>query len=263
MLDIGGSWEPGNPVRSMYHFEVAVRIAKEFKLAQEFYWYNPARLPSPAEWVTVRRIRVKDAVNMVWWFGKTENPKADNRKVLQPYSDSMKSLLRRGYKAKKRPSGHDISPNFSTDNGGSIPPNVFDIPFDSADEEIDNFLTIANTDSNSHYLRSCRAAGIKPHPARYPDSLVAFFVNFLTDPDDFVVDPFGGSNVTGAVCDGMGRRWVACEMNEEYVRGSATRFGGLSGPYGEGTPSRSTEQPSLFDDPDVLPPPKKRSGRRR
>ena len=209
VLDIGGSWIPGAPVRSIYHFELAVKLAKEFHLAQEFYWYNPARLPSPAEWVTVRRIRVKDAVNMVWWFGKTEDPKADNRKVLQPYSESMKSLLKKGYKAKMRPSGHDISENFSKDNGGSIPPNL---------------IQIANTESNSFYLRSCRERGIKPHPARYPESLVKFFLNFLTDEGDLVIDPFGGSNVTGAACESMGRRWFASETVADYIEGSIARF---------------------------------------
>lgn len=209
VLDIGGSWVPGTAVRSVYHFELAVKLAREFKLAQEFYWYNPARLPSPAEWVTVRRIRVKDAVNMVWWFGKTDDPKADNRKILQPYSDSMKTLLEKGYKTKKRPSGHDISENFARDNGGSIPPNL---------------IQIANTESNSFYLRACRERGINPHPARYPETLVKFFLNFLTDPDDLVVDPFGGSNVTGAACDAMGRRWLASELVSEYIEGSIARF---------------------------------------
>lgn len=209
VLDIGGSWVPGSPIRSVYHFELAVKLSLEFKLAQEFYWYNPSRLPSPAEWVTVRRIRVKDAVNMVWWFGKTEDPKADNRKILLPYSDSMKTLLEKGYKAKKRPSGHDISDNFSRDNGGSIPPNL---------------IQIANTESNSFYLRACRDRGISPHPARYPETLVKFFLNFLTDPDDLVVDPFGGSNVTGAACDAMGRRWLASEIVADYIEGSIARF---------------------------------------
>ena len=211
VLDIGGTWIPGAPVRSLYHFELAVRLATsgEFFLAQEFYWYNPARLPTPAEWVTIRRIRVKDAVNMVWWFGKTDNPKSDNRKVLQPYSESMKSLIKKGYKAKKRPSGHDISDKFQVDNGGSIPPNL---------------ITIANTESNSRYLRECKVRGIKPHPARYPEALVEFFVKFLTDEGDLVVDPFGGSNVTGSVCETMSRRWLACEMESEYIEGSQIRF---------------------------------------
>ncbi len=209
VLDIGGAWTPGVPVRSIYHFELAVRLAREFFLAQEFYWYNPSRLPTPAEWVTVRRVRVKDAVNMIWWFGKTEWPKADNRAVLQPYSESMKHLIKHGYKAKKRPSGHDISTKFQRDNGGSIPPNL---------------LQIANTESNSAYLRECKERGIKPHPARYPESLVRFFLDFLTDDGDLVVDPFAGSNVTGIVCETTGRRWLGVEIESKYVEGSIVRF---------------------------------------
>jgi DNA modification methylase len=209
VLDIGGVWIPGAPVRSIYHFDLAVRLSKEFHLAQEFYWYNPAKLPTPAEWVTIRRIRVKDAVNMIWWFSKQEFPKADNRKVLRPYSDSMRDLIRNGYKAKKRPSGHDISDTFQRDNGGAIPPNL---------------LEIANTESNSYYLRRCKSLGIKPHPARYPEALVQFFVDFLTDQGDLVVDPFGGSNVTGAVCERGGRRWLVSELRADYLDGSLARF---------------------------------------
>jgi site-specific DNA-methyltransferase (cytosine-N4-specific) len=209
VLDIGGAWVPGVPVRSVYHFELAVRLAKEFHLAQEFYWYNPARLPTPAEWVTVRRMRVKDAVNMIWWFAKTEWPNSDNRRVLQPYSESMKGLIKNGYKAMKRPSGHDISSKFQRDNGGAIPPNL---------------IQIANTESNSAYLRKCKDRGIKPHPARYPEQLVKFFVEFLTKKDNLVLDPFAGSNVTGAVCDCTGRRWLASEIESRYIEGSLIRF---------------------------------------
>ncbi|MFA7237967.1 MAG: site-specific DNA-methyltransferase [Phycisphaeraceae bacterium] len=210
VLDIGGAWIPGSPVRSMYHFEVAVALSKKFKLAQDFYWYNPARLPTPAEWVTVRRLRVKDAVNTVWWFGKGEYPNADNRRVLQPYSDSMKSLLKNGYKAQMRPSGHDISDKFNRDNGGAIPSNL---------------LTIANTESNSAYLRMCKSFAIKPHPARFPAKLVEFFADFLLDgKNKIVVDPFSGSNTTGSVAEAKGHRWIAFEQEDEYVRGSMLRF---------------------------------------
>jgi DNA modification methylase len=209
VLDIGGAWVPGAPVRSVYHFDLAVRLAKEFYLAQEFYWYNPAKLPTPAEWVTIRRIRVKDAVNMVWWFSKQEFPKADNKRVLRPYSDSMLGLIKNGYKAKKRPSGHDISDTFQRANGGAIPPHL---------------LEIANTESNSYYLRRCRELNIKPHPARYPEALVEFFVDFLTDEGDFVVDPFGGSNVTGSACQHRKRRWLVSELSADYLEGSVARF---------------------------------------
>lgn len=93
VIDIGGSWVKGMPVRSLYHFELVVALCKlkekgglGFYLAQELYWYNPAKLPTPAEWVTVRRERVKDAVNTVWWLSKSPHPKANNRRVLKPYS---------------------------------------------------------------------------------------------------------------------------------------------------------------------------------
>lgn len=211
VIDLGGAYLPGHPVRSIYQFELLVRLCKEcgFHLAQEFYHYNPARLPAPAEWVNVRRVRVKDSVNVVWWLSKTEHPKADNRKVLKPYSESMKHLLKNGYKAKLRPSGHDISEKFSKENKGAIPPNL---------------LEIANTASNNAYLRGCKDANIKPHPARFPESFAEFFIKFLTDERDVVLDPFAGSNTTGYVAEILGREWIAFELSKEYLEGSKLRF---------------------------------------
>jgi site-specific DNA-methyltransferase (cytosine-N4-specific) len=215
VIDIGGSWVKGLPVKSPYHLHLVLRILKSgFYLAQDFYHYNPARLPTPAEWVTVRRMRLKDAVNTVWWFVRDPMAPADNRRVLLPYSPSMRVLLERGYKAKLRPSGHDISTKFQRDRGGSIPPNM--IPH--------NVLSLANTESNSRYLVECRAHGIKPHPARFPRELPQFFIKLLTDPGDLVIDPFAGSNVTGEAAEALGRKWIGIELNEEYVKGSRFRF---------------------------------------
>ncbi len=211
VVDIGGSWIKGQPVRSVYHFELVVALVKQlsFYLAEEFFWVNTAKLPSPAEWVTVRRVRVKDAVNCVWWLSPKPNPKANNRKVLKPYSASMLTLLEKGYKAKLRPSGHDISANFSQRHDGAIPPNL---------------LSFANTESNSRYQRMCREAGLKVHPARFPAGLPGFFMRFLTDVGDIVLDPFAGSNVTGEVAEGMDRRWLAIDLVDEYVQSSRFRF---------------------------------------
>ena len=210
-LDIGGAWNAGLPTRHLYHFKLLVMLCEDygFHLAQEFYWWNPSKLPTPAEWVTVRRIRVKDAINCVWWLSPTPWPKASNRRVLQPYSDSMLDLLRNGYRAKKRPSGHDISEKFIIDNGAAIPPNLIAVP---------------NTESNSYYLRYCKEHGLKVHPARYPAELPEYFIRMLTDPGDMVVDPFAGSCVTGEVCERLGRRWSCCELIEEYLEGSMARF---------------------------------------
>lgn len=211
VIDIGGAWIPGQPTRSLYHFKLLLMLCEEygFHLAQEFYWWNPSKLPSPAEWVNIRRIRVKDAVNTVWWLSLSPWPKASNRRVLQPYSPSMKELLEKGYKAKKRPSGHDISENFAVNNGAAIPPNLIAIP---------------NTESNSFYLRYCQSKGIKSHPARFPAALPEYFIRMLTDKGDMVFDPFGGSCVTGEVAERLKRKWVCSELSEEYLTGALGRF---------------------------------------
>lgn len=211
VLDIGGTWNQGLPTKHLYHFKLLVMLCDEFDfhLAQDFYWWNPSKLPTPAEWVTVRRIRVKDAVNCVWWLSASPWPRASNRRVLQPYSESMKILLKNGYKAKKRPSGHDISEKFSIDNKASIPPNLLAIP---------------NTESNSYYLRYCKEHGLKPNPARYPAELPEFFIKMLTDKKDFIIDPFAGSCVTGEVSERLGRRWLCIELIEEYLKGAVARF---------------------------------------
>lgn len=211
VIDIGGAWVPGQPTRSLYHFKLLIMLCEEFgfHLAQEFYWWNPAKLPTPAEWVTVRRIRVKDAINTVWWLSVTPWPRASNRRVLQPYSSSMKDLLKNGYNAKLRPSGHDISTKFSTDNGAAIPPNL---------------IALAHTESNSAYLRYCKEHSLPIHPARYPAGLPEYFVRMLTDDGDFVVDPFAGSCVTGEVCERLERRWVCMDLDETYLLGALGRF---------------------------------------
>ncbi|MEW6543312.1 MAG: site-specific DNA-methyltransferase [Nitrospirota bacterium] len=211
VLDLGGAYLPGFPVRTIYQYELLIRLCKEvgFYLAQEMFHYNPARLPAPAEWVNVRRVRVKDSVNVVWWLSKGRAPKADNRKVLRPYGDSMKHLLRNGYKAKLRPSGHDISTKFLKDNQGAIPPNL---------------LELANTESNSSYLRSCKENGVKPHPARFPAGFPEFFVKLTTDAFDVVLDPFAGSNTTGWVAERLKRKWIAFELREDYLFASQFRF---------------------------------------
>lgn len=214
VLDLGGAYERGRPVRSLYNFRVLLDFCDRLKynLAEEFFWYNPAKLPSPIEWVNKRKIRVKDAVDTVWWFSKGDYPKADVTKVLTPYSDRMKTLLKnpeKFYKPKARPSGHDIAAAFGKENGGAVPSNLLQIP---------------NTDSNSHYLRTCKLLGKNSHPARFPAALPKFFIEFLTEPGDCVVDIFSGSNTTGFAAEQLGRKWLSIELDREFAALSALRF---------------------------------------
>ena len=217
VVDMGGAYRKGIPIRSLYQYRYLIRMCDEqgFKLAEEFFWYNPAKLPSPIEWVNKRKLRAKDAVNTVWWFSKSDFPKANISNVLAPFSERMKKLMQnpeKWYTPKKRPSGHDISAGFgaiTAEKNGAIPPNL---------------LQISNTESNSLYLRLCKAAGVEGHPARFPQRLPEFFIKFLTDPGDLVLDVFAGSNTTGAAAEALGRHWTAFELDQAYLAASAFRF---------------------------------------
>src|SRR5262249_25763842 len=109
-----------------------------------------------------------------------------------------------------RPSQHGIGrKSFLKRHRGAIPPNV---------------LIHANTRSNDPYQKYCRLLGIAPHPARMPVEVPEFFVKFLTTPDDLVLDPFAGSNTTGAAAERLKRRWVEIESEPHYLAGSRGWF---------------------------------------
>ena len=238
VVEIGNAWKPGSPVMSTTVLHALLAFLKRggLHLCQEFVWYNPARLPSPVEWVNKERIRVKDAFTRIWWMSPTERPKADNRKVLREYSSSMKRLIETGkYNPGPRPSQHHIgAESFKKDNNGAIPPNVLgdadgmpsvdQIITPKGFEDATNLLKAANTGSTDAYREFCRDQGATIHPARMPKPLVEFFLRFLTDDRDLVLDPFGGSNTTGATAEEMGRRWASVEAVWEYAAFSVGRF---------------------------------------
>ncbi|MDQ0093067.1 DNA-methyltransferase [Paeniglutamicibacter psychrophenolicus] len=214
VIDIGGAYQKGSPVRSLHQFRALLAFVDDlgYFLAEEFYWHNTSKLPSPIEWVNKRKIRAKDSVNTVWWLSKSEFPKADVGRVRVPYSKSMKKLLEnpaKHYTPKDRPSEHKIGEAFGIDNGGALPGNLLSIP---------------NSQSNDQYLRDCKAMGLVGHPARFPEKLPAFFIEMLTDPGDLVVDFFGGSNTTGMAAEKLNRKWLSFELDRSYAALSAIRF---------------------------------------
>jgi site-specific DNA-methyltransferase (cytosine-N4-specific) len=213
VLEIGNAWEPGQPLMSTLALKALLAFQEEggFNLCQTFICHNPARLPGPAQWVNVERIRVKDSFTYLWWLSATDRPNADNRRVLNGYSQAMRRLLSsRKYSSGKRPSGHRIGrTSFLKSNNGAIPSNV---------------LSFSNTGATDSYRRYCQSTGLAPHPARMPTGLPDFFIRFLTKPQQTVLDPFAGSNTTGAVAERLKRRWVSIEPNQDYVAGSRGRF---------------------------------------
>lgn len=213
VMELGNAWEKGKPVMSTLPTRSLLGFleAGEFELCQQFIWFNPARLPTPAQWVNVERIRVKDAYTQLWWMSPSERPFANNRQVLTSYSDSMKALLKRGsYNSGKRPSEHNIGESsFLTDNSGAIPPNV---------------IVASNTASRNPYMDYCRLHDIGFHPARMPIDVPEFFIKLLTRKRATVLDPFAGSNTTGAAAERLGRKWIAIDADENYLQGSRGWF---------------------------------------
>lgn len=218
VIDIGGAYEKGEPSYSLYQFKTLIKLCDEigFKLAQPFYWHNSSALPAPIEWVNKRKLRAKTSVNTIWWLCKNPRQcKADVTKVLVPYSSRMQRLINNPDDYIKgdsveRPSGHVLKKSsWSKDNGGAIPSNMLQFP---------------NSESNSQYLRYCKSLKIKGHPARFPMALPEFFIKFLTDEGDLVVDIFGGSNTTGMTAEKLSRKWKSFELSKEYVANSVFRF---------------------------------------
>ena len=155
VVEIGNAWDPGRPTMSTLPLRTLIHIAEEtgFHVCQQFICHNTARLPGPAQWVTIERRRVKDTYTHVWWFARDPYVRADNRKVLEQYSESMEKLLKtKKYNSGPRPSGWSMNEtSFLQNNGGAIPGNV---------------LLFSNTQNDRDYRTWCRTVGVEQHPAR-------------------------------------------------------------------------------------------------
>lgn len=245
VLEVGNNWEPNLPTMGTWTLEALLAFKKKanLHLCQQMIWHNTAKLPGPARWVNIERIRLKDAFTYIWWLSPHVRPFADNRRILRDYSEAMEKLLRtKKYNAGNRPSEHKINGvSFLKRNKGSIRSSVQQV-----DDSIVDSLTrdeaeaiikaadlriqpdvhaIGHTNNSPEYVEACKKKGIQPHPARMPVQLAERFIEFLTKgKDSLILDPFGGSNVTGFAAEKLGRKWVSIEMSEDYIEGAACRF---------------------------------------
>ena len=217
ILNLADVFTPGAPAISLYQERLLIRLCDElgYTLAQKFYWENSSKMPGPAEWVCVRRIRVTPSIEQVYWLTtNATTAKANNKQVLRSYSHSMQERIahngENNQRRHKRPSGHVLKPGaFAVDNGGSIPHNLIIAP---------------NTDSNGLYQTRCREERLPIHPARFPKALPTFFIQFLTEPGNLVFDPMAGSATTAEAAEELGRRWIINERSLTYLQGAALRF---------------------------------------
>ena len=84
---------------------------------------------------------------------------------------------------------------------GAKPKDVFDIP------------------------TTCNGMGEKtPHPTQKPEELLRKIVLASSKPGDWVLDPFSGSGTTLVAAEQLGRRWLGCDLSEEYNGWAAARL---------------------------------------
>lgn len=209
LLNLGDAWMPGMPSISTYQERLIVRLEDRLglRLAQRFTWWNTSAPPGPTLWTCIRKVRVKQAAETIWWLSRSGHARGDNQRVLVPYADDRPVQV--GPRV-RRPNGHWMRGHgFERTNGGAIPANV---------------LPIANGSQDRKYFAACREAGLPIHPARFPADLARFFIGLTTEEGETVLDPFGGSGTTASVAEQMGRRWISFEAMREYAEGARLRF---------------------------------------
>lgn len=212
VLNLSDCWNKKEPTLNLYQERLLLELVDKigYHLIQRLYWHSPSKIPS-SHWVTIKKYRLNNSVEHLFWLGKSPEPKTHIERVLKPYGASMRrSLAAGGDRRTERPSSHGGTQNgFGLDRGGSIPFTL---------------QSWTHAASQGGYFSFCRNNNLPIHPARFPKELPEFCVNLLSDPGDTVYDPFSGSGTTAATCEKLERKWIASERSLSYLQGSLGRF---------------------------------------
>ncbi len=223
VLNLSGDvFEPKKPSRSLYLERVVLALNDRLGLAlmDRIPWVNYSKPPAPTYWACVNRVQLTTAYEPLYWF--TNDPdrvRSDNRRVLEAHTARHQRLMASGGEGRLATYGdgaYHIRPDaFGRVTTGRIPRNVIERGHACGD-------TMA-------YRRHAKAMGLPTHGAMQPTTIPDFFIRLLTQPDELVVDPFGGTVKTGLAAERLGRRWLVTEWMLEYLRGAAEMFRGFAG----------------------------------
>lgn len=215
-------FEPKSPARSLYieRLILALHDRLGLSLMDRMPWVNFSKPPGPTHWACVNRVQLTTAYEPVFWF--TNDPmrvRSNNRRVLEPHTDRHTRLMQGGGARRTAVYGdgaYKIRPDsYGRITEGKIPRNVIQRGH-------------ACNDTRA-YREHAASLGLPTHGAMQPTSIPDFFIRFLTEPGDLVVDNFGGTIRTGLAAERLGRRWFVTEWILEYLRGAAELFRGHAG----------------------------------
>ena len=143
--------------------------------------------------------RLNDRIEFIIHWVKKKDFKANTEAILQPYSQKSLERMNSNYKFSTNQKVVDgirqttEKKNIIPSKGGTKPSTVF------------GFKTAG----------AIKNKGEK-HPAPFHPELPEFFIKWLTDKEDIVLDPFGGSFTTYKQAIEMSRNAIAFEINEDY-----------------------------------------------
>lgn len=215
-------FEHKSPARSLYveRLVIALHDRLGLHLMDRIPWVNLSKPPGPTYWACVNRVQLSAAYEPIFWFtNDPHNVRSDNRRVLEAHTEKHQQLMQSGGANRHGSYGdgaYTIRPHsYGNVTAGKIPRNVIQRGH-SCKDTLD-------------YRKNAKLLSLPIHGAMQPTSIPDFFVRLLTEPDDLVVDPFGGTIRTGLAAERLGRRWVVTEWIAEYLRGAAELFRGSTG----------------------------------
>lgn len=210
-------FEPQSPARSTYLERLVLAMEDEFGLSlmDRIIWHNPCKPPGPMQWASRTRQQLNVSWEPVLWFCRDPlKVKSDNRRVLEPHTEAHRALIERGGERREAVYGDGAyrlrHGSYGTPTAGRIPRNL-----------IRQGHRCRWTDL---YRERAGALGLPLHGAGMPFALPEFFIRFLTEKGDLVVDPFGGRCMTGRAAESLDRPWICSELMLEYAQGGAELF---------------------------------------
>lgn len=212
-------FEEGQPSRSLYRERFIIEMSRRFSMSlmDTVIWANNSKAPGPCQWASLKRMQLNTGYEPVLIFCNDPLKSfADNRRVLEPHTESHKRLVASGGEQRARVNSDGAYRvrlgAYATATPGRIPKNVLHMGHSCADQ--------------LRMRKQARAAGLPMHGATFPLALAMFLVRYLSRPGDLVVDPFGGTMTTAKACEVLGRLWLSCELMAEYVMSGRYRFEG-------------------------------------
>lgn len=190
-----------NGERSTYVFELVHRIVKEtgLKLFDRYIWFKKSALPMTGD------KRLNDRIEYIFHFVKDSKKfKTYTDRVRVPY----KEISLKRFKSKVH--GNDlVLPDGTTvlsQRGSS-----------EAHPKGAKPITVFQFDTGSA-LRGLQ------HPAPFHPQLPQFFIKWLTDEGDIILDPFMGGGTTAVTALKLNRNYIGFEINPEYIKMTKDRI---------------------------------------